>query len=324
MSGTSALRTWWAQRPPAAGAAVLATGVLSVGLHLTGYEILSRIALALAGASWLGLAADFVVRLLRERERWTAEARSPDSLTAVAATTVLGTRLSDLGWQPLAEALLALAVALWLGLVHPVVRRWRRGMPGTVFLGCVAMEGIAVLGAALAAAVGVAWLAHLALVFFWFGLVFYLAGLCCFGPRQVATGAGDQWIAVGGLAVSVLAGARLLAAAHSGLYLWSDDDNGVLRSVTVGLLVLASACVCVLVAAELRWPRPRYDVRRWATVYPLGMTAVAVLSVATALGVPWLRGPGQVLLWITVAGWCAVLVGAARPALGTVRSRAPR
>jgi hypothetical protein len=50
-SGTSALRTWWAGRPPAAGAAVMATGIVSVGLHLTGHEVLSGIALVLGSAA---------------------------------------------------------------------------------------------------------------------------------------------------------------------------------------------------------------------------------------------------------------------------------
>ncbi|MCW7947325.1 membrane protein [Streptomyces hygroscopicus] len=324
MSGTSALRTWWAQRPPATGAAVLATGILSVGLRLTGYDLLADVILALAALAWLGLAADISLRLLRERDRWLAEARSPVALTAVAATTVLGTGVSALGGLQLAEALLALAVALWAVLVLLVVRNWRRGMSGVVFLGCVATEGIAVLGAALATTVGVAWLAHTALVFFWLGLASYVAGLWCFDLRQVATGAGDQWVAGGALAISALAGAKLLDAAQSGLYLWNNDDNDVLRAVTVGLLALACLWYCVLAAAELRWPRSHYDVRRWGTVFPMGMTAVAALSVATAMGAPWLRGPGQVLLWIAVAVWCAVLVGAARPALGTVRSTAPR
>ncbi|MFD5077637.1 tellurite resistance/C4-dicarboxylate transporter family protein [Streptomyces sp. NPDC058371] len=319
MPGASPLLTWWAQRPPAAGAAVMATGILSIGLHLTGYETLSRIALVLACAAWLALAADFLARLVRERERWLAEAGTPAALTAVAATTVLGARFSALGWQGLAEALLALAAVLWPGLLALVVRHWGPRMPGAVFLGCVATQGLAVLGAALAVAVGSAWLAHAALVLFWLGLALYAAGLWHFDPRQVARGAGDHWVAGGALAISALAGAKLVTAGQAGLsvsghggpVLWSEGDNSVLRTVTVALLVLDLAWYCVLAAAELRWPRPRYDVRRWASVFPMGMTAVAALSVSTAVDVPWLRGPGQVLLWIAMAAWLAVAAQAA-------------
>ncbi|GHB44044.1 hypothetical protein GCM10010377_38630 [Streptomyces viridiviolaceus] len=113
-SGTCPLRAWWAQRPPAAGAAVMATGIVSVGPHLTGHEFLSRVALVLACAAWLGLAVNFV-SLLLHRATWITQAGTPGALTAVAATTVLGTRFSLLGRQPLAEAPPALAAVLWPG-----------------------------------------------------------------------------------------------------------------------------------------------------------------------------------------------------------------
>jgi hypothetical protein len=307
MPAISQLRVWWSGRPPAAGAAVMATGVISVGLQLTGYETLSRIALA----------ADFVGRLVREPARWAAEAGSPPGLTAVAATTVLGTRLSALGWQEVAEALLALSAVLWPVLLVAVVRRWGRRMPGGVFLVCVATQGLSVLGATLAAAVGADWLGHAALVLFWLGIVLYGVAFTHFDVKEVVAGAGDHWIAGGALAVSALAGAELVAAHQVNAYLWNGDDNGVLRAVTTSLLVLGLAGFCVLAAAEGARPRPRYDVRRWATVFPMGMTAVAALSVSTALDIPWIKGLGEVLLWITVAAWLTVAVGA-------VRSTAPR
>ncbi|MFI6338628.1 tellurite resistance/C4-dicarboxylate transporter family protein [Streptomyces sp. NPDC050535] len=317
MPAISQLRAWWAERPPAAGAAVMATGIISVGLHLTGYETLSRVALVLASVAWLALAADFAVRLVRERTRWATEAGTPPGLTAVAATTVLGTRLSLLGWQELAEALLALSAVLWPVLLFLVVRHWSRRMPGGVFLVCVATQGLSVLGATLAAAVGADWLAHAALVLFWLGIVLYGVSFTHFDIREVVTGAGDHWVAGGALAISALAGAKLVAAHNADAFLWNGDDNGVLRAATTALLVLDLAWCCVLAAAELARPRPRYDVRRWATVFPLGMTAAATLSVSAALGVSWLKGLGEVLLWIAVAVWLVVAAGA-------VRSTAPR
>ncbi|MFF4251179.1 tellurite resistance/C4-dicarboxylate transporter family protein [Streptomyces sp. NPDC001663] len=331
-SRLSPFRAWWARRSPAAGAAVMATAILSVGLHLTGYEVLSRVTLGLAGAAWVVLAAEFVERLVRERERWRTEAGTPGALTAVAATCVLGTRISALGWQTLAEALLALAAVLWPALLVGVVRHWRRRMPGAVFLCCVATQGLAVLGATLAGAEATAWLAHTALVLFWLGLVLYGFALAHFDLRQVVEGAGDHWIAGGALAISALAGAKLVAADSARLYLWNDDDRGVLRAVTVALLVLDLAWYAVLLVAEAVRPRLRYDVRRWATVFPMGMTAAGTLSVAAALDVPWLETPGEVLLWMAVAAWLAVAAGAVRayaaaatePTAAEVTSTAPR
>jgi len=310
----------------------MATGILSVGLQLTGYEVLSRVALGLTCVAWVVLAADFVERLVREPRRWRAEAVTPGALTAVAATCVLGTRLSLLGRHTLAEALLAPAAVLWPGLLVGVVGHWRRRMPGGVFLCCVATQGLVVLAATLAAAEATAWLAHTALVLFWLGLVLYGFALTRFDRRQVVEGPGDQWIAGGALAISALAGAQLLAADGPRLYLWNDDDRGALRAVTVALLVLDLACYAVLFVAEVLRPRLRYDVRRWATVFPMGMTATATLSVSAALDIPWLEGPGKVLLWVAVAAWLAVAAGAVRsyaaaaaePAVGEVRSTARR
>ncbi|WP_406442919.1 tellurite resistance/C4-dicarboxylate transporter family protein [Streptomyces sp. NBC_01613] len=324
MPDPTSLRAWWAQRSPAAGAAVMATGIVSVGLHLTGYEVLSKVALVLTCVAWVALAAEFGVRLVWERERWRAEAGTPGALTAVAATAVLGTRFSALGRQTLAEALLALAAVLWPGLLVEVVRHWRRRMPGSVFLCCVATQGLAVLGATLAGAEAVAWLAHAALVLFWLGLVLYGFALARFDLRQVTEGHGDHWVAGGALAISALAGSKLVAADSARLYLWNDDDRGVLRAVTVALLVLDLAWYAVLLVAEAVRPRLGYDARRWATVFPLGMTAAAALSVAAALDVPSLEGPGQVLLWIAVAAWVAVAAGAVAAGRAGIRSTAPR
>ena len=211
MPGISELRARWAGWPPAAGAAVMATGIISVGLHLSGAETLSRVVLVLAALAWIALAADFAQRLAGDRRRWLADAATPGALTAVAATTVLGTRFSALGWQTLAEALLALSALLWPVLLVLVMRHWKPRMPGSAFLCCVATEGLAVLGATLAAAVGTAWLAHTAMVLFWLGLVLYGIALVRFDLRQVLEGAGDHWIAGGAHALTSLSGGGLVA-----------------------------------------------------------------------------------------------------------------
>ncbi|GAA0583059.1 tellurite resistance/C4-dicarboxylate transporter family protein [Streptomyces crystallinus] len=295
---------WWAELPPAAGAAVMATGIISVGLHLVGHEDLSLAALASAAAVWLVLAVSFSVRFLRDRPRWHTEADTPPALTAVAATAVLGTRFSVLGWQTLAWALLALAAALWPGLLYAVLSHWHRRMPGGAFLVCVATQGLAVLAATLAAAGEGDWPAWAALVLFFLGVMLYAEALVRFDFRQVWTGAGDQWIAGGALAISALAGAKLTASP-----LWTGGAHHALRAATLVLLGLALAWYAILLGAEAARPRPHYDVRRWATVFPLGMAAVATLSTGAAAHVRGLHTLGMVLLWVAVAAWVLTLAG---------------
>ncbi|MFR9789506.1 hypothetical protein ACL07V_12660 [Streptomyces sp. MB22_4] len=318
----SGLRAWWAGRSPAAGAAVMATGIVSTALLLIGAETASRVALVLAAVLWVALGAGFVRRLVVDRDRWAAEARSPGALTAVAATAVLGSRLSASGRQAPAAALLALATLLWAVLLPVVVGHWRPRMPGSVFLACVATEALAAPAAALAAAEHTAWLARAALVLFWLGLVIYAFALPRFDPRQVLEGPGDQWVAGGALALSTLAGAALLAAGNGGLNLWNDDDRATLRITTAVLLAVSLAVYLALLVAEAVRPRPGYDHRRWATVFPMGMTAAATLSVASAMSVPWLRAPGRVLVWVAVAAWLWVAAAMVADAVRAARAGA--
>ncbi|MCX5192802.1 tellurite resistance/C4-dicarboxylate transporter family protein [Streptomyces sp. NBC_00249] len=291
-------RTWWAALPPAAGAAVMAPGILSAGLGLVGRPWLSLAALAVAVTLWLVLAADFTARLLADRGRFRAEADTPAALTAVAATTVIGTRLAQLGLPRTAAALLALAAVLWPGLLWTVVRHWRRRMPGAAFLVCVATQGLAVLASALANAHHLDPLARAALAWFCLGVLLYLFALRSFDFRQVVSGAGDHWVAGGALSITALAGTGLTASP-----LWTGAAHTALRTATLLALAVSLAWYAVLLAAEVRSPRPRYDVRRWSTVFPLGMTATACLSAAPATAVPWLRPLGEGLLWIAVGAW---------------------
>ncbi|MFD6185566.1 hypothetical protein [Streptomyces goshikiensis] len=288
---------------PAAGAAVMAAGILSVGLHLIGHDPLSLAALAIAALLWLVLARDFAVRLTGDRGRFRAEADTPAALTAVAATTVLGTRLSMLGWQSAAAAALVLAAVLWPGLSYAVVAHWHRRMPGAAFLVCVATQGLALLAAVLAAADRQAWLARAALAAFCLGLLLYGAVLVRFDFREVCRGAGDHWVAGGALALTALAGSKLVESP-----VWTGWTHTALRTVTLVALGLSLIWYVVLLAAELGRLRPRYDIRRWATVFPLGMTATACLSAAAPTGVAWLGRLGEPLLWIAVAAWLLTCV----------------
>ncbi|MFG2663924.1 hypothetical protein ACGFY6_06685 [Streptomyces sp. NPDC048387] len=324
MRSRSLLRGRWATLPPAAGGAVMAAGILSSGLELTGRHLLSLAALALSALLWLVLAAGFTARLAGDRGRFRAEADTPAALTAVAATAVLGARLSQLGRQGAAAALLVLAALLWPGLLGSVLRHWRRRMPGVVFLVCVATQGLAVLAAALAAVHRLGWLAGAALAWFCLGVLLYGLALRHFDVREVRRGAGDHWVAGGALAITALAATRLMGTPVGA----GGAAHTALRAATLAALALSLLWYAVLLAAEVRSPRHRYDIRRWSTVFPLGMTATACLTAAPATGVGALRPLGEVLLWVAVAAWaltCAAFLRSRRPARpGAARRRIPR
>lgn len=282
----------------------MATGIISIGLHLSGVEPISRLLLILAGAVWILLAIEFGVRLRWQRERWEGEAATPPGLIGVAATTVLGTRMAMLGWHLVAFAALILAVVWWPVLLSAVTRHWNRRMPGAEFLVCVSTQGLAVLAATLGAAHDSKPLTVFALVWFFLGIVLYAVALTHFDFRQIWSGAGDQWVATGALAISALAASKLVLVPG-----WTGFMHTALTSATLTLLLLNWAIYLVLVAAEIANPRPHYDIRRWATVFPLGMTAVATLSTGSALELTAFRVVGHLLLFVAVVAWLVTALG---------------
>ncbi|WP_071337668.1 tellurite resistance/C4-dicarboxylate transporter family protein [Streptomyces albidoflavus] len=308
-----------------AGAAVMATGIVSVGCHLVGAEVLSRVLLGVAAVGWVVLVGVFLGHFFGEREQWWAESRTAASLTGVAGTAVVGTRSVLLGWTEVGWALLGVAAVSWVGLLPQVVRRLGRRVPGSAYLTCVATQSLGVLGATLAAATGVTWPLPVAVVLLVVGFGLYVLVLLHFDFHQLKEGAGDHWVACGALAISALAAGKLTAASGAPLT-WAEPLRPWLLAVTLVLLLAALAWYAVIAVAELRWPRPGYDPRRWATVFPLGMTAVAALTAAGEVGPAtsgWLEPLGRVLLWVAVAVWALVAAGLARRLAGGALRRTP-
>ena len=288
----------------------MATGIVSTGLSLDGRRTLSDAILAVDVALWAALCVVFVLRALAHRERSLEDARSPAALTAVAGTVVLGSRFALLGVDPLAEALLALALCAWLALLAPVLRHWRTPTVGVSFMLTVATESIAVLAGLLAYERDVEWLAFAALVPLALGLAAYAFVLARFDLRELLAGAGDQWVAGGALAIATLACAR--AAAAIGATSSVESLRDTLADASFVLWAAAAAWLPFLVVAEVRAPRLRFDVRRWATVFPLGMYAACSFAVADVTGREWLSHAARIWIWGALGVWAIVLAGAAR------------
>lgn len=299
--------------PPAAGAEVMATGIVSVALALDGDGTLSRILLVIAGLTWLALVAAVPRRARRDHARLRAEVRTPAALTSVAATAVLGARLAMLGWTWAGIAALAIAAVVWALLLTPVLSHWTTPTDGSSLLLVVATESLAVLAALLAASERADWLLAAALVPFVLGLGFYVFVIVRFGLHELTAGLGDHWITGGALAISTLAAGKLLTGAKALAIL--GDGGGVLKTVALSLWVLSMLWLPALVGAELLHPRLRYDVRRWGTVFPFGMYAACSFVIGAAVHSGAITSFAQVWVWVAFAVWAVVLAGMIRVGL---------
>lgn len=296
--------------PPAAGAEVMGTGIVSIALTLDGYETLSRILLVIAAVMWVTIAVLVPLRARRDTQRFRADIRTPPALTSVAGTDVLGTRLVLLGWTWAGIAALVIAAVIWALLIGPVLRHLRTPTVGASLILTVSTESLAVLAATLAMVERTEWLLIAALVLFVLGLCLYAFVIARFDMRQVGVGHGDHWITGGALAISTLAAGKLLGGARALAIL--GGGGGVLKGVAIGLWVLTMLWLPVLLLAEVLRPRLEYDVRRWSTVFPLGMYAACSFVVGAAAHGDAITRFAEVWVWVALLVWAVVLVAMIR------------
>jgi len=299
----------------------MATGIVSTAVDLAGYEGLSRILLGLDVAVWAVLASTVLIRAATKPSRLRADACQLGALTAVAANAVLGTRLALLGHSTAATCLLCIAAALWIFLLPLALRHRPQKTTGLELLLTVSTQSLAVLAATLAPLHGAGWLVVVAFLLLCLGLALYPLGFRNFPLSYLRTGDGDMWISGGALAISALAAAKIALATQrlagpEFLLGWIDD-------LALALWAAAMVWLPALLAAEAIWPRFHYNMRRWSTVFPVGMFAAMSFSVADATQIePIDEAFADWWVWVAVAVWCVVAAGLARRAAWLAKGRA--
>ena len=283
----------------------MATGIVSVAARFQGLPVLSDVLLAVAVLGWLALSAAACPRLLR-RPRL-------ESFAFVAATGVLGARLSFAGHDLVALALWALAIAGWIVLLarRPHLTR----ADGGWFLVVVGTESLAVLASPLALRFGDE-LLPAALVWWALGLVLYpvVAAAIAVELRRRARFGPDLWITMGALAIVTLAGTELLDAVRAAHSLGAFRP--VLRDVDIVTWATASAWIAPLLAAEARnragW---HYRSSRWSFVFPLGMYAVATQTLGSVAHLGPLADLAHVFFTGALLAWALTFSGLVKVAL---------
>jgi tellurite resistance protein TehA-like permease len=303
---------------PPAGAVVMGTGIVAVALSLDGRRTLFRILFGVGSAIWIALAVAVPLRAARDRARLESDLRTPAALTAVAGTAVVGAGAVLLGWELAGVAALVLATVAWGALIGPVLAASNGPATGATLMLTVSTESLSVLAALVALRERADWLLVASLAPFVVGLVLYALVMLRFELAQLGTGWGDHWITGGALAISTLALATIAQGAKTLAIL--GGGGGTLEAIAVGLWVLTILWLPVLVACEAGRPRLRYDVRRWSTVFPVGMYAACSFAVGRAAGADAITSFARVWVWVAVAVW--VVVFAAMLCRGAVAAQA--
>jgi len=322
-------------------ALVMASGIISVGMELDGHDVLSDLLLLACATSFVVLVALTLLRLARHRDAVVEDFLDPRRafgfFTLVAGTNVLGVRLSMDGHHTVTAVLLVLSGLAWmvLGYVVPwtaVLRRRELSVVadanGTWFIWVVASQSVAVAAATLEPEFerGRNELALLAVVSWSVGVFLYAAAgvfvalrlmLYPFGPEDLTP---PYWVAMGALAITVLAGARIVEMADAPMV---AATRGLVAGLAVVFWAFATWLFPVLVAAG--WWRHvtrrvplRYEATLWSIIFPLGMYAVAGIYLGDADDLPLVGRIGSLELWLAFPAWLVTFGAMLRHLLRTV------
>ena len=335
---------------PAYFALVMATGIVSIAARDFGFGPLAWGLFAFNLAAYAVLVVLTALRAIRYPGLFfgdmTDHRRGPGFFTAVAASCILGTEILLMtGSLAGAVVFLALGVVLWIGLTYTIftaftVKRHKptleEGITGAWLIAVVATQSVAVLAALVARhwpqpgrlefnffALSM-WLWG-GMFYIWIiSLIFYRYSFFAFSPGDLSP---PYWINMGAMAISTLAGARLVENTPDAPFLASLLP--FLKGFTVLYWATGTWWIPMLVVLGVwrhlirRFPL-RYDPLYWGAVFPLGMYTVATRQMAAALDLPFLGRLPPVMFAAALLAWALAFAGLAWDLSRRFAARAPR
>ena len=313
----------------------MATGVVSIAAWDFQLSVLAMGLFAFNVVAYGVVAGLTALRAIRYPRLFFADMTDhrlgPGFFTAVAGSCILGTQFLLMA-HSLAAAIvfLALGTALWVGLTYTIftaltVKRDKppleKGLTGAWLIAVVATQSIAVLAALVARD----WPQPLRLelnffalsMWLWGGmfyiwiisLIFYRYTFFIFSPGDLTP---PYWTNMGAMAISTLAGARLVQNTPDAPFLASLLP--FLKGFTVFYWATGTWWIPMLLVLGVwrhviqRFPL-RYDPLYWGAVFPLGMYTVATMQMAVALDLPFLAPLSPVVFAAALVAWTLACAG---------------
>jgi len=315
-------------------ALVMATGIISIACFLLGMKAISLVLLVINLVAYLVLCLLLLLRLLfffsRVKADITDHVRGPGFFTVVAGTCVLGSAWLIVfdQYRP-AMALWFAGIGLWVVIMYTfftavTVRENKpsieAGLNGGWLLAVVATQSISVLGTLL-----VSRLVDYRESILFFTLSMFLVGCMLYLPLitlifyrftfvnvTMAALTPPYWINMGAVAITTLAGARLIIAAPEWPLL--NELVPFLKGFTLFFWAAATWWIPLLLALGFwrhvykRFPL-KYDPQYWGMVFPFGMYTVCTFQLSNAIHFPRLLVIPRYFIYLALAGWIVASLG---------------
>ena len=331
---TDSYRSAVADLFPGYFALVMATGIISIACFFLEMRTLAFVLLVINIVAfvvlWLLLLLRLFLFFTRVKDDINNHVRGPGFFTVVAGTSVLGSQLLIVASQfRIASGLWFLALILWAIImytffaamtVHENKPSIESGLNGAWLLAVVATQSISVLGTLL-----VGQFAAYREPILFFTLCMFLLGCMLYIPLitlifyrftfvnvTTASLTPPYWINMGAVAITTLAGARLIIAAAEGAML--AEFMPFLKGFTLFFWAAGTWWIPLLLILGFwrhvyrKFPL-RYDPQYWGMVFPFGMYTVCTFQLAKALNFPPLLIIPRYFIYLALAGWLAVSFG---------------
>lgn len=317
-------------------ALVMATGIISIGAFLYNMPAIANALFAANIGFYIALWGIFFLRVIKyPMAVWkdiSSSSRGVTFLTMVAANNVLGNQFALMTkHQHIAVFLWWLGIILWVLITYTffiviTAKEPKQGveasLSGAWLLIVVAAESVAVLGALIAD-----YTTHQDIVIFISFCAFLIGGMhymvfisliiyrWLFMSMKAELLTPPYWINMGAVAITTLAGSRLLLYAHT--HEWIAGVQYFLPGFTVLFWAFATWWIPILFLLPIwrhvlqRVPL-KYDPQYWSLVFPAGMYTVATFNFSKVLHLPFVMPISNVFIYLSMAAWVIVFIGMVR------------